>query len=397
MENRRRTTKIIGRLVVAIGALIALAFLLSFAGQFFYFLEPVEEQEVGLQFKNRQIQQIVGPGVYSDMGLFVGLETISTQAIPFEVADEEIITSDKQRIGLVVTGDIFRPGLEESALILDQWSRYRGLYLNDDLAQQRVIDFARQAMKVCVGDRTFDNNIIGASRDTLRFCIDDELNTSLAEIGMRVENLVVPEVILSPEVQTALDAIVQSRLLTEKAAQDQLRASAEAAAEQAKQEGEIRVEQSRIQELARQEIALAQLNQQRLEAQLFVIEQEQANELAELAKDQAVELATKEKERLLAEQQLEIARLRAEAALIDAEAQTAVTQLLAALYQANPEYLSLLLAQANASALNPTDKVIFTPEGTVPNLVLSGPGIVPTVDATPNTAVQPEAAPETTP
>ena len=54
-------------------------------------------------------------------------------------------------------------------------------------------------------------------------------------------------------------------------------------------------------------------------------------------------------------------------------------------YEDNPEYLSLLLAQANASALNETDKVIFTPEGTVPTLVLPGPGIVPTVDTTPNT------------
>jgi len=391
MERQQFPSKILGRIIVIVIGIALLLIIFNLAGNFFYFLEPVEEQEVGIQFRNRQIENVVGPGVYNAVGVFVGLQTISTQAIPFDVRDEEIITADKQRIGLLVSGDIFRPGLEKADFIRGQWSRYRGVYLDDELARRRVIDLTRQSMKVCVGDRTFDNNIIGTSRDALRACIDTQLNELASVIGLRIENLVVPEVILSEAVQTALDAIVQSRLETEKAAQDELRAFAEAAAEQAKQEGEIRVEQSRIQEQARQQIILAQLEQERLAAQLVVIEQAKTNALAEIGKEQATELATKEKERLVAEQRLEIARLEAEIAVIDAEIRTAVEQLLAQLYEANPEYLTLLLVQANASALNKTDKVIFTPEGTIPTLVLPGPGIVPTIDTTPNnnTAVTP--------
>jgi len=386
MENNRRIpVKTIGKLFLVIGVIGIIMIVLNLAGNFFYFFNPVEEQEVGVQFENRRISDIVGPGVYSDVGIFVGLQTISTQAIPFNVLDEEIITSDKQRIGLMVTGDIFRPGLENQDLIQSQWSRYRSIYLDDELARRRVEDLTRQSMKVCVGDRTFDNNIIGTSRDALRACIDEEVNALVAELGLRIENLVVPEVILSPAVQTALDAIVQSRLETEKAAQDELRAFAEAGAEQAKQEGEIRVEQSRIQEQARQGILLAQLEQEQLAAQLAVIEQQQQNDLAIVAKDQAVLLAERERDLLVAQEDLEISRIAAERAIVDAESTTAVEQLLALLYEDNPEYLTLLLARANASALNSTDKVIFTPEGTVPNLVLSGPGIVPTVDTAPVT------------
>jgi hypothetical protein len=397
MENRRRISgKAIGRGLLVIGGLLIVLIIFNMLGNFFYFLNPVEQQEVGVQFENRRISNVVGPGVYSDVGIFVGLETISTQAIPFEVEDPEIITSDKQRIGLKVTGDIFRPGLASADLIRDQWSRYRGIYLNDGQASSRVQDLARQAMKVCVGDRTFDDNIIGTSRDALRACIDQELNDSVEELGLRIENLVVPEVILSPEVQAALDAIVQSRLQTEKAAQDQLRAFAEAGAEQAKQEGEIRVEQSRIQEQARQGILLAQLEQEQLAAQLAVIEQQKQNDLANVNRQQEVTLAERERDLLVAQQDLEIARITTERAIVDAEARTAVEQVLAILYETNPEYLTLLLAQANASALNETDKVIFTPEGTVPNLVLSGPGIVPTVDTTPNTAPATDGA-ETSP
>ena len=380
----------IRRIVLIVLAVIIVAVLLSFAGQFFYLLESVEEQEVGVQFRNNRIHEIVGSGVYSDVGLFVSLETISAQAIPFTVRDEEIITRDKQRIGLVVSGDIFRPSLGQADLIQSQWSRYRGIYRDDNLASARVEDLARQSMKVCVGDRTFDNNIIGTSRDELRACVDEQLNGLVADIGLRIENLVVPEVILSPAVQAALDAIVQSRLETEKAAQDELKAEAEAAAEQARQEGEIRVEQSRIQEQTRQQITLAQLEQARLQAQLVVIEATQANSLAEIAKDQAVLLATKENERLQADEDLRISQILAEVALVQAQADTALQEALAIIYRQNPEYVQLLLVQANASALNATDKIIFTPEGTIPTLVLPGPGIVPTVETSGQTTISPD-------
>ena len=387
-----------GRLLIILIGLVILFFVINLMGEFFYFLSPVEEQEVGIQFQNRQIQQVVGPGVYSDMGLYVGLETISLQAIPFEVLDEEIITSDKQRIGLIVTGDIFRPGREDADLIRNQWDRYLGIYKDDDLARKRVEDLARQAMKVCVGDRTFDNNIIGTSRDALGECINDEVNAAVADIGLRIENLVVPEVILSPAVQAALDAIVQSRLETEKAAQDELKARAEAQAEQARQEGEIRVEQSRIQEQTRQQILLAQLEQERLDAQLVVIEAERANQLERLETEKAVIESTKANELIAAQENLRIAEVQAEIAKAEAEANTALEQVLALIYQTNPEYVALLLAEANASALNKTDKVIFTPEGMTPTLVLPGPGIVPTVDtgAGSNTAVPVEESPAET-
>ncbi|MBP7693464.1 MAG: SPFH domain-containing protein, partial [Anaerolineales bacterium] len=235
---------IIGFFVLVIG----IPLVLVFTSQFAYILERVEPQEVGVRFQAGQIKDIVGPGVYSDFGLYVEIRRVSSQAIPFNVRDEEIITKDKQRIGLVVTGDALRPGIARKDVLLANWAQYSQLYLDDGVAQERVKALAQQAMKVCVGERPFDDAIIGTARDELRNCIDEEVS-KLAEIyGLVIQNVVVPEVVLSPEVQTALDAIVQSRLETEKAAQDKLRADAQAQAEQARQEGEIRVEQSRIQE-----------------------------------------------------------------------------------------------------------------------------------------------------
>ncbi len=351
-----------GSLITIILIVLGLIFVASFSSRFFYFLEQVNQQEVGVQFRSGRIYNMVGPGIYSDFGLFVELKRVSSQAIPFSVRDEEIITRDKQRIGVVVSGDIFRPNLAKKEQIEALWAQYSNIFLDDELAKSRVQDLARQSMKVCVGERSFDDNIIGTARDALRSCIDDELSKLAANFGLEIQNVVVPEVSLSPEVQKALDAIVQSRLETEKAAQDKLRAAAQAEAEQAKQEGEIRVAQSRIQEQTRQQTILAKLEQEKTQAQRQVIEAQKANDLLSAQKD------------------LEINRALASAAAEKAKAELAGQLALAELYKNNPAYLQLMLAQANASALKATDKIIFTPIGSTPTIVLAGPGITPTVD-----------------
>lgn len=382
-RNLRQGKPLFRRVGSIVLAIILLIILFIFSGNFYYVLERVQPEEIGVQFSAGRIKNVVGPGLYSDFGLFVELEKVSTQAIPFKVTDPELITRDKQRIGLVVSGDIFRPGLEKRDILRRLWPQYRGIYLQDDLTVARVEDLAKQSMKVCVGDRTFDDAIIGQARDDLRTCIDDELDLLVDQFGLNVANLVVPDVVISEDVQAALDAIVRSRLETEKAAQDQLKAQAEAAAEQARQEGEIRVEQSRIQEQTRQQTLLAELERERLAAQQTVIEAERANDLALLETERAKIAATKANDLLAAQRDLEINEALAEAAVAKAQAETAVEKALAELYAQNPQYVTWLIAQANASALTETDKLIFTSDGTTPTIVLPGPGIQPTVDTTP--------------
>ena len=183
--------------------------------------------------------------------------------------------------------------------------------------------------------------------------------------GLQISNVVVPNIVLSPEVQTVLDAITKSRLDTEKAAQDKLKAEAEALAEQARQRGEVAVAQSRIQEETKQQTTLAQLDQQKLAAQRAVIETQKSNDL------------------FAAQQDLAIAQAQAKAASEKAKADLALEIAKAGMYASYPNYLQLQIAVANASALSKSDKVIFTPEGSTPTIVLPGPGIVPTVDTTP--------------
>jgi hypothetical protein len=376
---------------LAIGVLLVL--LMSVSSRFFYFFEQVAQDEVGVQFESGRIQDIVGPGVYSATGLFVNLERVSSKAVPFEVEDAELITKDKQRIGLTVTGDIFRPGLADGEQLRALWAKYNQLFLIDEAARQQVIARAKQAMKVCVGDRNFDDAVIGTGRDVLRDCIDTELSNLSSDFGLSIDNVAVPEVMLSPEVQAGLDRIVQLRLETEQARQDELKATAQALAEQARQEGEIRVAQSRIQEEARQQLTLAQLNEEKIQAQKAVIEAERANELARVEAERAIIEAEKDNELVAAQRDLEIQRAAALAAVEQAKVDTAMESALAAILATNPGLLQLRTVQANASALQPTDKLIFTPDGTTPTIVLPGPGIVPTVDTGGASAVSSPAQP----
>lgn len=331
-----------------------------------YLFTRVEPSQIGVRIQGGRIVDILPPGVYSDIGLFVRLETYSAQSYQFSVTDDELITSDNQRLGVKVSGSVFRPDFKQADRIADLWTRYKTIYVNDEALQAVANDLAAQAMKVCVGDRPFRDSIIGTARDDLRKCIDTELSNLADPYGLDVQNVTVPNVILSPEVQALLDSITKSRLETEKADQDALRAFAEGAARQAEQEATIRVEQSRIQEEARQKTLLAELSRQQLDAEKKVIEAQKANDLLSAQKD------------------LEINKAKALAAAEKADADLAREAALATLYTNNPNYYQLQTMLANASAIKETDKLIFVQEGTFPQLVFSQ-GITPVVpiDATP--------------
>lgn len=358
--------KIVGTLVkvVVIGfvLLIGTAILMSLIGNFVYFLERVEPDEVGIQTKAGQIVNVVPPGIYNDVGLYVALDKYNTQAYQFTASDPEVITLDNQRIGVTVSGSVLRPTLttHPADQIKGFWTQYRPVYTSDEALQKVAEDLSYQSMKVCVGDRPFNDSILGSNRDQLRNCIDDELNKLMVPYGLQVANVTVPNVSLSDEVKSLLDAITKSRLETEKARQDKLKADSEGLARQAEQEAAIRVQQAAAQETARQQATLAALEVERLKAEKERIQAAKSNDL------------------LAAQKDLEINKALADAALEKARADLAYELAKANLFNSNPNYLTYQMAVTNASALSNKDKMIFLQPGMFPNLVF-GSGAVPTI------------------
>ena len=350
--------------VIVIPAVVVLLVLLSaILSPHFYLFTKVDAQEVGVRFRAGRIFQVVGPGVYSDFGWYANLKRVKIEAVTFSVTDPEVITQDRQRVGLEVSGDVFRPNIGQIETLTNLWPKYQRLYLDDEALRARITDLVLQAMKSCIGDRSFNESVIGASRDELRLCVDSEINRLANELGLTVRNVAIPNVILAPEAQASLDRITQSRLDTELAQQDAIKAREQTAADQARQEGEVRVTLARQQEEVRQQTTLAVLQEARLKAERVVIEAQKSNDL------------------LTAQKDLEINAVQAEAALTAARAALAQEIVLAELYAQNPDYAYLQAVQLNASALSATDKLIFVPEGTTPTIVVPGAGIVPTIDA----------------
>ena len=154
MDRAASSLRWLGLVVVVI---VILGILLLFLGQHFYFLSRVNQQEVGVRFRGGRIYEIVGPGVYSDVALYAEIKRVSSEAVSFSVEDPEVITSDRQRVGLRVSGDVFRPNFGESDRLRELWSSYQGIYLNDDALRTRVTDLGdddttRQAIIQNVGD-----------------------------------------------------------------------------------------------------------------------------------------------------------------------------------------------------------------------------------------------------
>ncbi len=354
-------------IAIVVGIVVIVAILAGLSSQHMYFFQRVDPQQIGVRFRGGRIYQVVGPGVYSDVGWFADIQKVSIEALTFSVQDPEVVTKDRQRVGFLVSGDVFRPSIGEVGTYEALWPKYRNLYLSDDALQTRINDLALQALKSCVGDRTFNDNVIGSARDELRVCIDDELSGLASELGLAVQNVAIPNVILSTEVQASLDAITQSRLDTELATQDAIKAKEQSAADQAREEGAIRVQLARQQEEVRQQTTLAELQRQQLEANRAVIEAQKANDLVSAQRD------------------LEINKAQADAATESARAELALETVRAQLYSRNPDYAYLQALTINAWALQPMDKVIFTPEGSTPTIVVPGAGILPIVETTTKT------------
>src|SRR5512140_1495067 len=308
-----------------------------------YAWENVGDTYIAVQLFQNKPWNVVGSGVYTDLRPWAVIERINVAQLQWCSVDPEVITNDSQRIGLVVCGTVQRPSLGQAAAYLKGWSSYKPYYVND-LAQAGKFHYeakpnnsneqivvveqaglmqtlAQQAMKVCVGDRGFEEAVIGSARDELRKCIDDQVSPLAQGYGsLIVDNVTVPNVILSAEVQASLDAITQSRFALALAQQEKSTAITQAEAKLAEEQGKIRVSQGTIQEQARQDAVTAQLQAQALEAKQQVISQQNANDLLD------------------AQLQLDVNTARFQAAEVAAKGNNADKLYVASILQTNPNY-----------------------------------------------------------
>ena len=312
-----------------------------------YWLEGVDSREIAVQFRGNQPVAVVGPGLHTDLSPFADIKRVKISNLGFCAVDGEVIAADQQPIGVHITGDVLRPGIESSDFVLGNWSRLSS-YWQDDTAlvgdgkcqSGLMANLSRQAAKVCVGSKPAMQSVIGEARDVLRACVDENLDALAKPYGLTVVNIVVPNVELSQAVRTAMDNITNARYAVQLEEQEKLRANASADRELAVRQGQIKVIEGQAQEEARQRATLAELTRAQLLAQRAVLEQQASNDLYS------------------AQQALEIERTKAQAAAEAARSTTAPEAARAAIFQSNPAYANAQNVEKAAAAIKQGDKLI---------------------------------------
>jgi hypothetical protein len=360
MRNINRYFLGIAGIILVIGVIVML-FLPGLLG---YIAHVVESDQIGVVTQYGEVVDVVGPGTYTDpFRLFAEIYNVRISATQFLVEDPEVLTrGGEQALGVAVAGDVFRPNLltlpREQALRL--WSLYRPLMQDDSAVLQRVTTMTQQAMKECVGERTFEQAAVGEGRDDLRLCIDRSLDTIGSEIGLTFQNVSVPNIILTDAQRSRIDEITNSRTAAQLARQDAERARAEgerdAAIRQAAAQAEIAPTQAWIEARATQAVL----------------------ERAAIEVENQARLAALEAQREQQAIQLEISRIQAEIALLQARINNATVEHLAQIMQEHPEYAAVVRAEHLDNVLRGI-QIMYLPEGVNPLVALGYQQLAPGV------------------
>ena len=375
MDNRQWTWGVV---------IVLIIFVLGAAAKFTifgYILHGVDQGEIAVQLRQNKVIGLQGPGVYHDSDWFASIENIDVRVLRWCAFDSEVLTKGEnssvgQRVGIVVCGTVQRPGYDKRAYYLADeakaWNDFKQYYTDNlylvgkfteatneagdpVVAVSRVglmQNLAQQAMKVCVGDSTFSEAVVGSKRDTLATCIQEEVSGRADKFGgLVVSNVTVPNVVLTPEARALVDLITASQMQTDKAAQDAKLALAQGTQQLAQEQATIRVEQGKIQETARQKAITAALDVARLEAERAVIEATASNNL------------------LTAERALSVNQALFEANMLKAKADRADDMYYAGILRDSPAYTNWLIAQVWSLAIKDTDKII--PVGSNPYTIIN--------------------------
>lgn len=154
-----------------------------------YFNADVEPDQVGVEINRNAIQNCVGPGVYTDMGWFAELKSVSRGTVTFQVQDPEVATKDNQAIGLSVTIQARRS--EDCNAIKNLLTNWPSL-VNDEALTNTISATAREAMKNGVRAQTL--NQLLDDRNGLADGIRKSLEQDATRYNVEIVNVTIENV-----------------------------------------------------------------------------------------------------------------------------------------------------------------------------------------------------------
>lgn len=154
-----------------------------------YVNDEVATNQVAVQLSKNKIQEVVGPGVYSDWGLWADLKEMDVDTLTFSVEDPEVLTSDNQAVGVKVTVQARRQSDEESVKnIFTKWSA-----LVDNTSLTNTISAtAREGMKN--GTRGFTLTQLLDDRNGLADAIRSQLELDAEKYSVEIVNVTIENI-----------------------------------------------------------------------------------------------------------------------------------------------------------------------------------------------------------
>ena len=162
----------------------------------------VAEAEAGLVFFDGELVETLKPGRYGywQIGRKVSAKTLDTRPLPVEVTAQEILTRDRISIRVTLTSFVQVTDVEKAALATPDY-------------QAHVYKLVQFAVREAVGGRTLDELLND------REAVDDQIvahvRRELGDIGVRVTELGIKDVILPGEMRELINKVVEAEKLAQ--------------------------------------------------------------------------------------------------------------------------------------------------------------------------------------
>lgn len=157
----------------------------------------VGEAEAGLVFFDGALVETLGPGRYGywQIGRKVTARTLDIRPLPLEVTAQEILTKDRVSLRVTLTAFVQVTDVERAALATPDY-------------QAHVYKLVQFAVREAVGGRTLDEVL--NDRVSVDAQIVDHVRRELGDIGVRVTELGVKDVILPGDMRELINKVVEA-------------------------------------------------------------------------------------------------------------------------------------------------------------------------------------------
>ncbi|QIG80526.1 slipin family protein [Stakelama tenebrarum] len=157
----------------------------------------VDQAEAGLVFFDGELVESVGPGRYGywQLGRKVAARTFDMRPQPVEVSAQEILTRDRVSLRVTLTAFVQVADARQAALGVPDF-------------QAHVYKLVQFAVREAVGGRTLDQLL--NDREAVDGEIVAHVRAELGEIGVRVTQLGIKDVILPGDMRELLNKVVEA-------------------------------------------------------------------------------------------------------------------------------------------------------------------------------------------